>query len=395
MTKGDNSLKSSPVYRLIFSCTLILFLFSGCNVFNRGLHYTFFTGYDPVSMKGLGIAFAIYMNDHEGKVPDGDKWCDEIITKADMTPRSFVPHRQDFVYGETTLALNNVGIDDSFPGDVVMLFEAEDVIENQTRDYPIGQREFMVQDDEGSYDYLKGTKVYKERWNISGGPEKLLIRPGYYYTEILYADAHVEHILVDDAVSLRWDLEKTDYSDITQAKIDKADQVVLEAYNKSKNIAYWLLAFSVVSLFFVPRKLSSWRYLVTFCISITILSSFLGGISDMVHKFFNNGIIGDSLGLLTGLATSIIYCTIIFNIPAKAKNGPALLLWTVLPGAICGGISSGLIHGTIITITNESFQQGVLPGLLFGISVGSMIGIVAAFFINQEKSDHGPISEPV
>ena len=394
MTIKHNNWKSGPTFISTFIICILLVLLSGLYVFARGAVSLVNSNGIPY-MSGIGTAVAIYMNDNKGDAPAKDKWCDLLIQNVDMTPVCFITYDSDYVQGESTLAFNKVDIDDSSPSSLVMVFEAEVDIEGKTRGDPIEKRAFMQTDDDDSFSDLKDIKVYKDLWNISGGPEKLAIKPGCKYVPILFCDGYASGIKLEKLASLRWDHQNTDYSDIIQAKIDKANLVLAKGYKKVWIIIAVLAVLTLLSLRKLPVPRKKLKILIIFSICVSLLGWFFGSISYATHMSFHDSNIGSILGLSSGLFLAIWYFTFIANIPAKAKNGPALLLWTILPGAICGGISSGLIHGTIITITNESFQQGVLPGLLFGISVGAMIGIVTTFFINQEKSDHGPISEPV
>ena len=383
MSDINNNWKKGPTYILTFLICVSLLIVSGLFVFYIGAVSLINSSVKP-NMSGIGTAVAIYMNDNKGSAPTKDKWCDLLIQHADLTPYAFNDYGCDYIQGETILAFNKVDIDADSPASLVMFFESEVNLEGKNRDYPIEQRGFMQADKEGLFSDLKGTMVYKDLWNISGGPEKLAIKSGCHYYPILYCDSHCNVVKQEELASLRWDIENTDYSEIIQTKIDNANMILESGYKKIWYIITILAGAVLLSLTKFQVARDKFKALVICSICVSLLGWFLGRISFMTHISFHDSNIGSILGLSSGLLLAIWYYAFITNIPAKFKKGPSLLLWTILPGMVCGGISSGIIHGTIVSITGESFQNGVLPGLIFGISAGAMIGVITAGFIKSE-----------
>ncbi len=345
---------------------------------------------------GVGNAMSMYMNVNKGSTPAKDKWCDLLIQYSDVTPQCFKTYNSDYIDGETTFVLNSTEINDASPAELVMAFDADLDTDGQSRDYPIEQRGFMQTDENGYFNHLKGTKVYKDRWNISGGPELLTIKPGCHYYPILFCDTRVMPVKLDKLASLCWDTANTDYSHIIQPKIDQANQALTNAYQQVWIIIASLAAFVLLSVWRLPIPRPKIGKLIAFTIFVSFLGWGLGSISYLVHMSFHESGLGSLLGLSSGILLAIWYYAVISNIPGKIKNSPVLVLWTVLPASLCGAVSSGLIHGIIVTLTGESFLEGILPGLLFGILVGSIIGLITTFFIKPEderKAEPAPSLE--
>ena len=390
MSKKETGWCKGSIYVLVTVVITLLFGFSGLYVLGWGVIATAFPpGYNSVDLRGIGNGLSIYMNDNQGAVPDGEKWCDELIMKADMSLRSFMAHFYGHKWGETTIALNNAVINDSVTGDIVMLFEAEDPGDDDRRDYALEQREFMICDDKEYYGNMVDEKVCQERWNISGGPEILLILPGRDIYPVLFTDTHVSYLTRDELKSVRWDVDKTDYSDIIQAKIDKANLTLSEVNNRFLLIGIVLLAISLMTLLKYPIEKCNIGIAIKIISAISLTGLLLGSISHMVHTSFDDARIGSTLGLLSAIATSIFYIAVFLSLPADKDNRLPFFLKTVLLAAVCGGICSGLVHGSIVSITKESFKNGVFPGLLFGVSSGAMIGIVTFGAIIESKDDEG------
>lgn len=78
------------------------------------------------NMRGLSTAIMVYMNDYDDEFPTPEQWCDLLIEKADMSPKSFqCPEDPE---GSFSYAVNSniyeaePGVDDA---QMVVLFEAD------------------------------------------------------------------------------------------------------------------------------------------------------------------------------------------------------------------------------------------------------------------------------
>jgi len=107
-----------------------------------------------------------------GKIPDTNKWCDLIMEHIVDEERFFLCPKSDAIEGESSYAMNKnlagMKIED-IPNDVVVLCETD--LGKNTWKCPRRTRAFYK---EGEYKKEYGDeKVWKYRWNQSGGPEIL------------------------------------------------------------------------------------------------------------------------------------------------------------------------------------------------------------------------------
>jgi len=168
-------------------------------------------------LRGLGRDIEEFAEQHEGKLPSENNWCDLLITEADSPASYFCCRMSKAKVGESSYALNKnvAGMKLSeIPDDVVLLFETNLGRTESDRDTPLSSR--------ASYELLhfyweqrelyrgrqeKGTqeKVYKDRWNQVGGPEILTTENhNNRGVNILFADGHAEFVQTKDLSNLRW-----------------------------------------------------------------------------------------------------------------------------------------------------------------------------------------------
>ena len=165
------------------------------------------------NLKGLGNAFIVYTSDYDGQIPPADQWCDLLITKSDVHPRSFICPSSDAIEGESSYAMNinAVGKDiDELPANMVLLFETDAGKKTGPRSAPISDRSFYVFMEEYNSQWIdsnKNEKVYPGRWNQTGGPE-IISTPhemaNQYGCNIVFVDGHTEFVSGDDLQELRW-----------------------------------------------------------------------------------------------------------------------------------------------------------------------------------------------
>lgn len=128
------------------------------------------------NMKALSTAMMVYMNDYDEKYPTPELWCDLLIQKADVSPKSLqcpLDPEGSFSYA---INKNVYGIEPGqVPAQMVVLFEAD-----------LGR-------------------------NGVGGPEDIAFRHdqhGQYGCNIAYADGHVEFVIEDRIADLQWTVEE-------------------------------------------------------------------------------------------------------------------------------------------------------------------------------------------
>lgn len=169
-----------------------------------------------IQMECLGSALMAYIDDHEGKLPPPDKWCDLIITQGDFAPKGLYCPTSDAIEGESSYAINintagkNIK---KMPPDMVILFETDIGKEEVPRNTPISKRvcySFLEQNDPKWVAQNKNELVYLNRWNIAGGPEIMSTphvldnQPG---CNVVYADGHPAFVSGDELKFLRWTTE--------------------------------------------------------------------------------------------------------------------------------------------------------------------------------------------
>ena len=124
------------------------------------------------NMKGLVMATRIYADDYEDKLPTADKWCDLLITYADVGENPFCCREQP--EGSFSYALNKNITSMGVEPDTVLFFETD------------------------------GGK------NAAGGPEMLASqRHNGEGCNVAFADGSVLFVRIEDIGSLKWVPEAT------------------------------------------------------------------------------------------------------------------------------------------------------------------------------------------
>ena len=124
------------------------------------------------NMKGLAIATMVYANDYDKKLPTADKWCDLLITYADVGENSFCCREQPD--GSFSYALNKNITSMGVAPNTVLFFESD------------GGR------------------------NAAGGPEMLATeRHRGEGCNVAFVDGRVEFVRIEDIGSLKWVPEAT------------------------------------------------------------------------------------------------------------------------------------------------------------------------------------------
>jgi prepilin-type processing-associated H-X9-DG protein len=159
------------------------------------------------NLGGLAQALKTYAADHDGKLPPSAKWCDALMINADVYAGTLVCQSSDARKGESSYAMNKFVSDANFsrlPPDVVILFET-DLGRDPNTKFRTGDNTIDVVDVNGHPTVIRGTLFDKNRWNQCGGPELLTAsHHGGKGANILFADGHVEFVLVKDFPKLRW-----------------------------------------------------------------------------------------------------------------------------------------------------------------------------------------------
>ncbi len=164
----DKTMKNSKGTGLIIAIIVIMLIFIYIII---GPHNH--RQYSPrlicvTNMSGLGRAMLIYVNDFDG-YPTPEKWCDLLIEKTDVTPKSFLC--KGAKEGPCNYAINKYlsEIGTAKDPDIVILFETH------------------------------------PGWNQVGGPEILTIENHHGDgCHVVFLDSHVEFIKAEDISKLKW-----------------------------------------------------------------------------------------------------------------------------------------------------------------------------------------------
>lgn len=160
------------------------------------------------NLRGLGTALMIYTNDYDAQLPPADQWCDLLISKADVSPKSLVCPGSDAVEGESSYAMNINVVGKKLtelPPDMVLLFETDTGKDPNGRTERTDNRNYIRIMQMGK----NKRKVYPSRFNQSGGQEILTTR--YHKGEgcnVLFVDGHNEWISSNEIHKLRWNIDK-------------------------------------------------------------------------------------------------------------------------------------------------------------------------------------------
>lgn len=164
------------------------------------------------NLKGLDTALTVYANDYDDQLPPED-WCDLLILKADVSPKSFICPASEEVEGECSYAMNRFVAGeklDELPNNLVLLFETSIGLAEGPRTTPVQERRH--------YDFLSGSgrwyfenhQVHKDRWNQYGGAGDVLVRHDESKpagANILFADGHTEFVPEEKIAGLKWTME--------------------------------------------------------------------------------------------------------------------------------------------------------------------------------------------
>jgi len=168
-----------------------------------------------LKMSMLGGAIITY-NKIYGEIPAPNKWCDLIMEYIVDEERLFLCPESDAIKGESSYAMNKnlAGMKiENIPNDVVVLFETD--LGKNTWKCPRRTRA-SYKESEHSKEY-GDEKVWKYRWNQSGGPEIITTSRHTRYKGHSSFCCYVNHnsrdhlsvrcVPREDANNLKWEIE--------------------------------------------------------------------------------------------------------------------------------------------------------------------------------------------
>ena len=157
-------------------------------------------------LRSIAEAMIVYAyNDPNDRLPPVDKWCDLLVGLDFALPKQFLCRRSDAVMGESSFAINKHIAGkrlDNIPQDVVLLFETDHGRDPNGRNELFSNRLFC--DKMPSYSTVL-TKVFKDRWNQSGGLEILTTQHHKGKgCNVVFVNLEVEFVKTKDLGKLKW-----------------------------------------------------------------------------------------------------------------------------------------------------------------------------------------------
>jgi len=211
-------------------CTLVLLT-------GIALFIGYFMGYPkmPLSQRaicgtrisGLGKGMMILADGgYTETLPPADQWCDWLVIQHNLGLNHFVCNGSDAVDGESSYAINKnvAGLNFSqVPQDVVLLFETDFGKDpNGRNEFLKNRRWFETMPDDRS-----DTRVYRNRWNQSGGPEILTTEHhGGKGCNVVFGDTSVRFVETKDLPTLKWKVTETVVTPARQEAASPVDKPV-------------------------------------------------------------------------------------------------------------------------------------------------------------------------
>ncbi|MHC4477206.1 MAG: hypothetical protein ACYTEL_16290 [Planctomycetota bacterium] len=212
-TKEPTALKIIATATISSSVLLMVFWFRYWST--RPYYQPYYAVICGTNISGLAKSIVVYAND-ANELPEAEKWCDLLVGYDYASPKQFICGGSDARIGESSYAMNqNLSgkMLSGIPPDTVLLFETSLGKEPAGRQEVIQNREWYKilsqQDDRLKKKYRRSKKVYKLRWNQSGGPE-ILTTENHEGTgcNVAFVDAHVVFVKTDDLAKLKWKPEE-------------------------------------------------------------------------------------------------------------------------------------------------------------------------------------------
>jgi len=153
----------------------------------------------------LGYALEYYAQEHDGKLPEADKWCDILVFDMDAALGNFICTSLDTWDGESSYALNKYVVMKQWsqiPEDMVLLFETDYGMTDSDRDTKLKTRLFFEKFGPASFDGEQ--QVYKVRWNQVGGPELFSESHPNKGGAVLLKSGRVQFVKKKEIGNLKW-----------------------------------------------------------------------------------------------------------------------------------------------------------------------------------------------
>jgi hypothetical protein len=337
------------------------------------------------NLKGLGNALLVYANDNNGELPDAARWCDLLITKADVSPSSLVCKESDTVRGESSYAMNIAAAGkklSELPKDMVLIFEVRPD-GNQERNFPVASREYAMEANEKPVAGGRRAMVSESRWNQVWGPERIDTATHGSGCNVLLADMTVEFVKTEMLPTLKWSLDRNFVF----------PKVALPAPKKEgpwKPIALVAIALAVLApagaVFLKFRGRATWQLYGLMVVPGGGAGWFFGLMSQGMYRVGHVGTDpGGIAGAIAGLFAGAAYAAFVAAISAGIKRDPDVQLHAMSTGMVTGVICSCAVHGVLMVVTGQ-VREGMtlVAGMPSGIIVGGVLGVLASYILRPD-----------
>lgn len=335
------------------------------------------------NLKGLSNALNVYAFEYGDMLPN-ENWCDVLIEKVDVGPKSLLCRTSDSVRGESDYCLNKNAAGkklSELPEDLVLMFEATFAPSEYEIRVPIANRKSFNKLNI-DYQYFEGDeKVYLNRWNRTGGPEQLAANRHIVGCNVMFADGSVKPVKDSKLHQLRWNIEGTSYT---------PESFPVQISSAPSNPIFKVVSFTLVgitcllfSAFVIIRyKNIKWRFVVILALLSTGTGWFFGVASNFAYNAAETQI-GAMLGAIFGLLVGIWFAVIMPKFLSKITNQKGELIFSSSAGMLTGIACSTLVHVSLIIAYQEKNLFGIIVGIPFGILAGAILGTISFLIFSR------------
>jgi len=335
------------------------------------------------NLKGIGVALDTYAKDHDDQLPDPERWCDLLVTRADISPASFCCKASDAVKGESSYAMNiavaGMKLTD-IPKDMVVLFEVLGDPNEKTRDFSVTSREFAQDADFAGLAHNPGPKVFRSRWNQVCGPERLDIISHEGGCNVLCGDMHVEFANTGRLAELRWSLD----DDFRFPPLITQKPILPRGLGHAALAA--LVGFAILGMVYLAyryRGKASGDLSVAMMAGAAMAGGFLGLVSQSMYEI-PGAIPGALTGAVVGLVAGLVYANFTVATSRRIIRESDVRGYATAVGMIAGAICSTIVHCVLIVVSQDSQGGYILVGMPYGILAGAILGAIAGAIVRDE-----------
>ncbi|ARN56906.1 hypothetical protein [Sedimentisphaera salicampi] len=283
----------------------------------------------------VGRSVTLYSNNHNGRFPDADKWCDQLIESQGEGSLMYQKENANcpFALNENALTLGK-----DAPDDMVLIFPA------------------------------------KEGWNSSGGLELFQADSGSYFVKVFLAGGKTETIRPKDAENLRWSID------------DKMNIPEPPAYASTSIGA--LICLSAAGVFLRKRSVYL-RRRAGLAAFITVLSAGAGaGFAALAEMIFysqhvRNYGIGWAAGGAAGIAAGAVFTGLLCKWKSESPEGFKLMGWATAAGALTGLLASSAAHLILMAAYDFFLPHPIMFASPFGTYSGLLLGGLSIVFLQE------------